>query len=282
MRFFRPPSELDGHFSSFYRADIRAPEGERIVDYLQPEWGNLRFFFGDSPDARLASGYSMSGARFTATGPSSLATRFELGTTRLWGIGLFPLGWARFMPVQADAMANTVVDGETHAAFAGFRALADGLFTAGGDDEREYAHILAHFMERRDRPVQDEDRIRAVHAALVDPAVTCVAEFVEQTGLKPRTLERVCRRHFGFPPQRLLRRQRFMRSLADFMLAPRANWTSVIDETYHDQAHFVRDFRSFMGMSPSEYAALDHPVLGAFMVERARIWGAAAQTLDKP
>ena len=28
----------------------------------------------------------------------------------------------------------------------------------------------------------------------------------------------------------------------------------------NDQAHFVRDFKRFMGMSPSRYAALDHPV----------------------
>jgi hypothetical protein len=37
-----------------------------------------------------------------------------------------------------------------------------------------------------------------------------------------------------------------------------------------------------MGMSPGEYAALDHPILAAFMKERARVWGAAAQTLDPP
>ena len=37
-----------------------------------------------------------------------------------------------------------------------------------------------------------------------------------------------------------------------------------------------------MRMSPSEYAALDHPVLSAFMAERARIMGSPVQTLDRP
>lgn len=282
VRFFRPPPELDGHFSSFYRAEIRVPDGSRVRDHLHPEWGNVRFFFGDSPEARLPSGYSLSGARFTATGPSSMPTEFQIGPTRFWGIGLFPLGWARYMPVTASDMANTVVDGETHPAFGDFTPLANALFRSPVDADAEYAVITAHFLDRLKRKVPDESRINAVHAALVDPEVGSVGEFAERAVIGQRTLERVCRRYFGFTPSVLLRRQRFMRSLATFMLAPKGNWTSAIDQLYHDQAHFVRDFKWFMGMTPSEYAALDHPVLGAFMQERARIWGAAAQTLDIP
>lgn len=282
VRFFRPPPELDGHFSSFYRAEIRVPDGGRVRDHLQPEWGNVRFFFGDSPDARLPNGNSLSGARFTATGPSSMPTEFHIGPTRFWGIGLFPLGWARYMPVTAAEMANTVVDGETHPAFGDFTSLSDALFGSRVNADAEYAIITAHFIDRLKRKVPDEGKIAAVHAALVDPEVGSVGEFAELAGIGQRTLERVCRRHFGFAPSVLLRRQRFMRSLAAFMLAPKGNWTSAIDGLYHDQAHFVRDFKGFMGMTPSEYAALDHPVLGAFMQERARIWGAAAQTLDIP
>lgn len=281
VRFFPPPAGLEGHFSSFYRADITVGDGARVVDYLQPEWGNLRFFSGDTPSARLAGGPPLSGARFTATGSSSLPTRFELGTTRIWGIGLFPLGWAKFMAAPASSLANALVDGERHAAFEPFAPILDTLFSEPGDDEREYAILIDHFLARN-RPHPDEKRIMAIHAALVDPGVNSVADFCEQASMNQRMLERLCHRAFGFAPKLLLRRQRFMRSLAAFMLEPGGNWTGALDDHYYDQAHFVRDFRSFMGMSPSEYAALDHPILGAFMAERARIWGAAAQTLDKP
>jgi hypothetical protein len=37
-----------------------------------------------------------------------------------------------------------------------------------------------------------------------------------------------------------------------------------------------------MGMSPSEYAAMEHPILSTFMVERQRVWGSPVQTLDRP
>lgn len=282
VRFFRPPPEFDGHFSSFYRVNVRVEDGARVVDHLLPEWGNVRFLRGDSPDAALGNGSSLRNADFVATGPSSMPTKFTLGTTRAWGIGLCPLGWAKYMRAPADEMANLVVDGGQHPAFGDFEPLFRALQELEADDDAEYALIMEHFHARRDRVVADEQKILVVHAVLVDPSVNNVAEFSERTNLQPRTLERVCRRAFGFPPRLLLRRQRFMRSLADFMLTPQANWTSAIDGLYHDQAHFVRDFRSFMGMSPSEYAALDHPILGAFMQERARIWGSAAQTLDNP
>ena len=37
-----------------------------------------------------------------------------------------------------------------------------------------------------------------------------------------------------------------------------------------------------MGMKPTEYAALPHPILSAFMAQRAKVWGSPAQTLDPP
>ena len=97
-----------------------------------------------------------------------------------------------------------------------------------------------------------------------------------------RTVERACHRAFGFSPKLLLRRQRFMRSLSDFMLDPTLKWIGAIDSHYHDQAQFVRDFRQFIGMSPRQYAALPKPLIGAVMRERARFAGSAVQTLDGP
>jgi len=281
VRFYPAPPDLEGCFSSFYSATFTVADGERVKDLLQPEWANLRFFAGDCPDARIPGGDTLTGARLTATGPSSLPVHFELGTTRMWGVGLFPLGWAKFCRGPATEMANRVVDGETHVAFANFCELSEALFADEPDDARELAKIIACF-RALNRTVPDEERILLIHAAMVDSAVANVADFSDHTGLERRTLERLCLRYFGFSPKVMLRRQRFMRSLALFMLENAANWSEAMDSHYHDQAQFVREFRSFMGMSPGAYAAREHPILGAFMKERARVWGAAAQTLDQP
>jgi methylphosphotriester-DNA--protein-cysteine methyltransferase len=68
----------------------------------------------------------------------------------------------------------------------------------------------------------------------------------------------------------LLRRQRFLRSLTDFTVDPSLKWVGALDAAYHDQAQFVRDFREFMGMTPTEYGQRDKPVVERVLRERVR------------
>ena len=278
--FITPPPEFDGCFTSFYLFDLNVDDGGRIEDYLQPEWGNLRFFAGKPPISSLGE-YSISDARFVATGPSSLPSAFKVGTARMWGIGLLPLGWARFMDVDAADLANVGGDGEKMPAFQKFASLCDVLCDASYSEDDQIAAMIDG-MRKLMKPNRDEPKIMRVHKALMDVKLTSVAEFASEVAMSVRTLERVCSRYFGFPPKLLMRRQRFMRSLTTFLLHQGSNWTEAMDEHYHDQAHFTREFREFMTMNPTEYAALDHPVLAAFMAARARDYGSPAQTLDMP
>lgn len=280
-RFFAPPEQLAGCFTSFYLLEVDLADGERVEDYLQPEWGNLRFFFGALPDSEIVGGMTVSGTPFIATGPTCLPAAFRLPATRLWGIGLLPLGWAKFMDVPACELANKATDGLRHPAFAQFVVLYETLRSAPADDAAQ-ARLIGDFFLARDRPVRSGPQIAAVHEALVDPDVHGAAELAERSNVTQRTLERLCARYFGFTPQHLIRRQRMMRTLSAFMLADRTSWSQVIDLHYTDHAHFTHEFHAFMRMSPSEYAALDHPVLAAFMAERARVMGSPVQTLDRP
>ena len=281
VRFFAPPDDLSPCFTTFYRCEISLPAGERLTDHLQPEWSNLRFFQGAAPEARMVSGGDVVRSRFQATGPSSEPVRFSIGSMKFWGIGLFPLGWARFIGEPADRFANTVWDGTAQEVFQRFVPLGHALQSSDQSDEADF-DLITEFFRSLAPPPRDAARILRIHEAMVDPYLVEVGTLAERAGLTTRTLERVCRRHFGFPPRLLLRRQRLMRSLAAYMLADGKNWTETIDRHYHDQAHFVHEFHSFMGMSPSEYAHMDHPIIEAFMANRQKVWGSPVQTLDSP
>lgn len=127
-----------------------------------------------------------------------------------------------------------------------------------------------------------EAAILEVHAALVDPDTLTVTDIAARVGMTVRSLERLSRRAFGFPPKLLLRRQRYLRSLARFMMDPSRNWLGMLDCTYLDQSHFVRDFRRFMGMSPSEYARAPKPLLTAAAQARMAAASQAVQGLHAP
>lgn len=278
VRFFVPPDDLEACFSIFYRIEVTPAKGRTIEDYLLPEWANIRFSSYTLPSAIMQDGREVSG-RFVATGPSSCAIRFRLQRTRIWGIGFLPLGWARFIDLPASEHANTVQQGESSSAFARFAPLVRILCRPENDDEAQYQRAV-EFFRNLAGPPRDEARIRAILKAMYDPHLAHVGELAERVGLTNRTLERTCLRHFGFPPQTLLRRQRAMRSLASFMLSEHTSWRQTFDQHYHDQAHFVREFKAFMGMGPSEYARLPHPILRAFMAERNRVWGPGVPSFE--
>ncbi len=279
--FREPPGEFAGCFTSLYHLTLELPAGSApVIDYLQPEWANIRFFCGTTPEAGIA-GTSVSGARFIATGPSSLPCRFSLGAVRMWGVGFLPLGWARFFEAGAGDCTNIICDGAAHPAFAHFAPLSEALCDPEASIDEQYDALVAG-LARAMRPNRDEPRIARVHAALVSGEHASVHELADACALSIRTLERICARYFGFSPKLLMRRQRFMRSLTAFMLQRGTRWTEAMDAHYHDQAQFTREFREFMTMNPSEYAALDHPILTSFMEARARLWGSPAQTLDPP
>ncbi|MBS0482118.1 MAG: helix-turn-helix domain-containing protein [Proteobacteria bacterium] len=284
VRFFLPSPALAPFVSAYYLTEVNVPAGTVVEDFLHPEWGNVRFARNESWQAAVGQQPLRPAPQLIASGPSSYSSHFVTGTARMWGVGILPLGWARFFDLAASDLADDFCDAAATPAFTGLAGLPDATFGNAPDPAAEAARIdafmLAYLAARPPHP--DEDRIRAAHAALIDRDIASVADLAGRLATSPRSLERLSLRAFGFSPKLLLRRQRFLRSLAQFMLDPSLRWISTLDWQYVDQAHFVRDFKRFMGMSPSAYGALDHPVLRAAARARAATVGEAVQALHHP
>ncbi len=280
VRFFRLSEPLERYFTALYLTEIDAGDG-LVTDYLHPEWAALRFTEGPPPIACVGPGALAPQWPFVANGPTSQAIHFGVRTSRVWGLGLQPAGWAKFAVGDANTLANTTVDGGTHPCFAVFAGIGPQIEACDGTIDDKAALIDAHLMRHADRPVPREDEIAACQIALRDPEMGEVTALQERLGLSIKSLERLCRRYFGFTPKVLLRRQRFLRSLAQYMLDPSLSWIAALDGQYHDQAQFVREFRAFMGLTPSEYAKLPHPILEPIMRQRMADQG-AAEPLDLP
>ena len=282
LRFFMPSPALAPYVTTFYHMEIERAGDAPLVDYLHPEWANIRI--GDDGDLEAGIGKSPLQAvpRFVATGPTSLTTKFSVRTGRYWGIGLLPLGWLKFVDAPANEYADRFCNAADNSAFHMFQPLQDRLFLPGVDLASEAQMIEDHLATRLVTPTENEVEVTRVHSALVDSNLSAVSELVEISRMKIRTLERFSTRVFGFPPKLLLRRQRFLRSLAQFMLDPSLSWLKTLDYQYHDQAHFVRDFRRFMTMSPNQYRQMDHPILMAAVRGRMEAAGQAVQALHDP
>jgi AraC-like DNA-binding protein len=276
--FYRLSEALLPYFTALYLFEIAGEDGASIEDCLHPEWAAMRFTRGTPPIGAVGPGELVPQWPFVVSGPNSRSIRFRLVPARIWGLGLLPAGWARFVDGRANAFADRTVDGMVDPAFRVFTPILAMVQDPSAPPEAIARRINAYLLTQLDRPSPHESLVAACHAALRDAEVANVAQLGERLGLSARSLERLCGRYFGFSPKLLLRRQRLLRSLARFMLDPCHRWSQAIDRQYHDQAQFVRDFRAFMGMTPSEYADTPHPVMDKIMAHRMADQGAAPPT----
>ncbi|MBX7458873.1 helix-turn-helix domain-containing protein [Qipengyuania sp. 1NDH17] len=282
LEFFLPREELRPFITTYYRMRISGAMDDPVVDYLHPEWTNLRYFPEGSVKAAIGAGDPEPIPALSLTGPTTLTNLFEATDGTSWGIGILPLGWARLTSASASDFSDRISDPAAHPELSVLAGVAPLLRDAQEDAHAVCASLSDHFLDALASAAPREKAILSVQRRLVDPAVHTVAEIAEAAGMSVRTLERFSRDVFGFSPQLLLRRQRFLRSLAQFMLDPSMKWIETLDAHYHDQAHFVRDFKHFMKMTPRQYAALDHPVLSAAAGARMATAGAAMQVLHRP
>ncbi len=282
MRFFPPAPELAPYLTAIYLNEIYPSSGDRVTDILHPEWANLRFMEGDQGSACIGPGELSPTPACVLAGPTCYSARFETGQVRSWGIGFQPLGWTKFVGVDAELYADRAVDAETDPALADLVALRPQLRDPKGDVYAQAGAINRHLLDLLLRRPPDDAAVIRAQAALADPNIGSVAELAKTAGSSYRSLERLSLRAFGFPPKLLLRRQRFLRTLGQVMLDPTLSWSSSLDFHYHDQSHFNRDFRRFMGLTPRAYMAQPHPIVDAAVRGRMAAAGAPMQVLHKP
>ena len=277
VRFHLPAAPLRELITAYYVVEV--PPGHDLVDYLHPEWANIRFVLGGE------WGWSIQGAppwraeRGALFGPTDRTATITANGGLLLGVGLLPLGWARLIGEDAGLYANRGV--ELGDVLSDADALREDL--VGCDESGQVAYLDAYFAARLAASKAPHPMIARAHRALMVGDIGDVERFAAEAGLPVRSLQRLCRKTFGFAPKPLLRRQRFLRTLDQISRATDRPLSEVLDVGYYDQAHFIRDFRAFMGMTPTAYFALPREVLRRAAAERTRVVGASLQGLhDAP
>ena len=86
------------------------------------------------------------------------------------------------------------------------------------------------------------------------PLTTSVAGVTGAIGLSAKRFIERFKIEVGMTPKHYTRIRRFQRALTLTNRGSRIDWTRVaLDCGYFDQAHFIRDFRAFAGLTPTAY-----------------------------
>ena len=271
--FFQLPAPpLRRLVTTLYRVEAPGP----LRDHLHPEWGNIRFTLAGDWRLEMPGRADPTPRRAAVFGPTDRTAQLisEAGGVSM-GFGLTALGWSRLVGVPANSLANRMAELGTDG-----NALAETLAGASRDAAWE---IMERWIEAKAAaspadPASDA-AIERVQAALIGGDISTVASFAAETGLSARTLSRLCTRAFGFAPKRLLRRQRFLRTLAAVGDRLDQPLSLLLDGSYFDQSHFIREFRSHMGMAPLAYFHSPRQLMRRAAAARLAAAGATMQGL---
>lgn len=186
--------------------------------------------------------------------------------TRLWERRLEGCGVVRGIKLRAGAgralvddastLRNTIAPlSEVLASGSLAAPLAGDLAFSPDDDEAVLTQLVGWLGSvRRPEPdiavaVQVVERLRA------DPSLMRVDQLTAATGFSERGLQRLFRLHVGASPKQVLRRARLQEAAARL---ERGDYPSLADLAfelgYADQAHFTRDWRDAVALTPAAFA----------------------------
>lgn len=274
VRFYLPAPPLRPLVTSYYLVDAPGP----LVDFTHPEWGNVRFLLAGDARFGEAQGHDMAAMPKAAVfGPTDRTRRFDSQGGLTLGIGLTPVGWLSLIGSDASIAANAILPLGDELGEPG-PAIRERL-AAAKDDAARVAILDALLTAHRPHPSHYYDAAVRVQEALLAGAADDVADLADALRMEQRTLHRVCRTVFGFSPVRLLRRQRFLRTLGKVRDALDQPLGQLIDPQYYDQAHFNRDFKAYMGMTPLAYFKSPRELMRRAAEGRRALLGAPVQGL---
>jgi AraC-like DNA-binding protein len=200
--------------------------------------------------------------RFVSTAGSVLSgvqSRFQVIDTSeqeyVAGVAFKPGGTVPFMRVPAHETSDADIPLDTLWGRCRTAVLRERLLENSGLDAQLDA--LEAALEDAWRPPGQHPAVTFALAAFDrQPSTTSIAAVTNTIGLSAKRFIERFKIEVGMTPKRYCRIRRFQRAVALVNRGRRVDWAQLaLDCGYFDQAHFIHDFRSFAGLTPTAYQA---------------------------
>ena len=186
-----------------------------------------------------------------------------LGNVNSFAVCFYPHGFANFANLPLKDLVDRespIADifGESAAA-----ALETDIFKAQSTEER--IAIVEEFLLRLlSTNVTQENIVKStVEAILETNGGKSIHQILEDNPSKRRQLERKFKKQIGLSPKQLSRVLR-LQSALKILLNKNETLTNIAYESdYFDQAHFIKDFKEFTGITPRKFLGNAHMELSS-------------------
>lgn len=196
---------------------------------------------------------------------------FEENGTRIYGVGkstsvrvVQDHGWVigiKFKPGGFYPFLGAPVSSLTDHSAAleevfGIESRGQERFILSARDDQSMVKRVEAFLAER-LPEKDPN-VSLVHEMVMafrdDRSVIRVEDAVRLTGMNKRAMQRLFDRYVGVSPKSVIKRYRLHEAAMRIDQGEVSDWLDLSTELgYYDHSHFIRDFKSVVGMSPEEY-----------------------------
>jgi AraC-like DNA-binding protein len=187
---------------------------------------------------------------FEVHGPGTRRFVAQLaGRGHVFGVKFRPAGFAPFSRIPMRKLVDAVLAAEAVMGMAPRGVQGDDLCSAS----RAAEAFLRGLSPKADDDASLTDSL--VTAAQNDRSIRSADDLAARAGLSVRSLHRLFSRYVGVGPKWVVKRSRVQEAADRVARDEHVDWArTALELGYHDQAHFIRDFRAQVGFTPAAYA----------------------------
>ena len=265
IRYFSPAPPLRRYFSSYYWFESNHA---MFRDAMRAELPQIRIVTKGHALNHFPNGLVRAPGPVHVQGPTSGSAQYSAtGPLHLFGVGILPEGWSTLIGEPADRLADDVIDLPGIVGSSANDVLAD-MVSAKTDEARVAAadrFFLGLLARARATPIWF---IRLTDDWLTGSANPDVDTLIAKSGMSARSVERLAKRIYGASPKLLSRKYRTLNAAVMLGNGEATGWADLPNNAYYDQPHFIREFKQFVGMTPSRFLVEAAPLMRLTIVRK--------------
>lgn len=178
-------------------------------------------------------------------------TMNQSGNVCILGVSFYPAGLYPFVSVPISEFRNQTL--EIDAVIRKFSTDIENRLSGEESAQRKIELLEAYFVSLiTPENIPDKEIYSLVNQFYYHGSD--IGHFCDSYGVHPRTLERLFNKYVGLSPKLFKRLNRFQGVLKQIMHdGDRSLTSTAYDNDYYDQAHFINEFKSFAGTSPTRF-----------------------------
>lgn len=262
---FQPHSDLKSLISCYWTLEVPA-ENETQRQRIVPDGCiEMAFILGDDIKRYTSEDTFILQPRAMVLGQTIEPFFIEpTGYVNTFAVRFYPYGFANFVTVPIRMLANRETPIEMLFEKKTAKKLEQEIIRATNTKQR--IEIIERFLLKKlcERSTVDNIVRTTIDTLISTKGSTSISNILKEDPSKRRQLERKFVRQIGISPKQLSKVIRLQSALKMLLNEEGESLTNIAYESeYYDQAHFIRDFKEFTGISPKEFSGNENMALSS-------------------